>query len=583
MADSTVTLGADLAELRRALGTIPNQMDKEAAKMLANLEKAVRRAEKSVQKSAAVMDKAMKERMTSIRQGSTAVFGGIVGDVEDVGKAILALGPVAGGAAAALLAMGGSAIGIGVATAAVVGLVASSDDLIARLDEIGRADVISPEQTAQLDTARDGLESVKDIAAESALVLAAEFGPAIEKGTQLLVGIGIKGREALESITKHVDLLTFGLDVLTGGTISQAKLAMQALGIESTDLGKAAVDLVESVADEGAAYIAAGAAARDLAEDKKTVTGATRGQTDAIRDLEAALRQVQAIEEAHTPRAVGIEAMFAEIDAVNALALAHKTSAEIQGAAYLALQAIAADGERQAQEIQAAELERIAGQQAAAAQATANAAAFMASTETMAAKLVEIRRAAILALAEIGAQSSADLAGGIADLAGALADSGKLNEKAAMTAYKIAKAAGLTQVAISTAIAIAKAMELGPIFGPIAAVGAAAAGAAQAVAIQSTPPPSFFAGGGPLEARHPDATTAILHRGERVQPAASVRRDDRGDMRASMSGAAAPAPVQIQIMYGGRALDTVVSSEAQRPGSALRQATGTPRLGQRTR
>ena len=51
MADSTVTMGADLSALRRELGQIPNLTDANAQKMLAKLERAVRSAEKAAKAS----------------------------------------------------------------------------------------------------------------------------------------------------------------------------------------------------------------------------------------------------------------------------------------------------------------------------------------------------------------------------------------------------------------------------------------------------------------------------------------------------------------------------------------------------
>jgi len=636
VADSTVSISADLSALRRELAQIPNLTDENAQKMLAKLERSVRAAEKAARASTKATSKALQQAAKDANKAESAVgeFGGqlarlggmtdLFGEggtaVTRIGDAFELLSSPVGVAVAGVVAFTGALSGAVVA-------IQSVDESTERLRELGYASQLTGTQLVEVGAAASALDAVEAAALRLGQTFAASAAPGVESmatsTANLLASLdpmaAAVGRytgslahgvswmtafvevmgEATGDIPIYADMLSFGTAPLFAmiGAFDQVTPRAVANTQATREMGEAAQKaaalndkLVYSLDDQKAALQALGlietdaegAAREAAARDAKA--RAVQGEAAAQRELADALRTIQGITDQATPALEGIELTYAKIDAVNALAMAHVHSADVQAAAQTALQALVAQGEQQAAEIYAAEVERAAGLREAQAQAQAASAAYVAWADTAAAQLVEIRAQAVGAIAELGMGTAGDLAGGVADLANALADSGKLNEKAAVQAYKIAKGAGLAQVAISTAVAAAKALELGPIFGPIAAGAAVAAGAAQAVAIQSTPPPSFFVGGGPLEAaRHPDATAAILHRGERVQPAASARRDDRGDMRAAMSGTAAPAPMTIQVMYGGRALDTVVSSESQRPGSALRKATGTPRLGARTR
>lgn len=635
MADSTVTIGADLSALRRELGQIPNLTDENAQKMLAKLERAVRSAEKAARASTKATSKALQQAAKDANRAESAVgeFGGqlarlggmtdLFGEggtaVTRIGDAFELLSSPVGVAVAGVVAFTGALSG---AVVAIKGV----DEATERLRELGYQSQLTGSDLAVVGEAAHALDAVEASALRLGQTFATTSAPGVEQmatsvanllgsldpvaagvgrmTSSLAIGVSTTiafvqtMKEAGDRVSWYAGMLSLGtaplfemigaLDEVIPRAVANTQ-ATREMGEAAGNAARSSGELAEALDEQRQMLQALGLIETDAeglareAAAREAAARAAAAQAEAQRALADALREIQSIGDAATPALEGLEATFAQIDAIEALAAAHANNAEIQSAAYRALQALALQGEAQAQEIHAAELERAAELTAARERAIEATRAYVAFAETAAAELTQIRSDAIRALADIGLQASADLAGGISDLASALADSGRLNEKAAMAAYKIAKTAGLTQVGISTAVAIAKALELGPLLGPIAAGAAFAAGTAQAVAIQSTPPPQFFTGGAPMAAQHPDATAAILHRGERVQPAASVRREDRGDMRATMTGTAEPAPVQIQIMYGGRALDTVVSSEAQRPGSALRKATGTPRLGQRTR
>ena len=80
---------------------------------------------------------------------------------------------------------------------------------------------------------------------------------------------------------------------------------------------------------------------------------------------------------------------------------------------------------------------------------------------------------------------------GVSQLSGTLANAlAEDNKKAAMALFRTSQAAALGNVAMNTGVAIVRTLaELGPIAGPVAAIGIGALGAAQAAAIASQAPP----------------------------------------------------------------------------------------------
>ena len=636
MADSTVTIGADLSALRRELGQIPNLTDDNAQKMLAKLERAVRSAEKAARASTKATSKALQTAAKDAKKAESAVgeFGGqlarlggmtdLFGEggtaVTRIGDAFELLSSPVGVAVAGVVAFTGALSG---AIVAIKGV----DEATERLRELGYQSQLTGADLAIVGEAANALDAVEASALRLGQTFAVTSAPGVGQmatsvanllgsldplvasagrmTSSLAIGVSttIAFVEVMKEAGDRVDtlsgMLSFGVAPMLemagalDEVIPRAVANTQATREMGEAAGKAAAQnekLTYSLDDQRKALQALGiietdeeGAAREAAA-REAVARAAAAQAEAQRSVADALREIQGIQDAATPALEGIELTYQQIDALDAHAAAHAHNVEVLNEIDEARRAVLAQNEAQAQEIHQAEIRRAQERAALLIAEAAAASGFVEQATEMAAALSDMREQAVHDIAIMLGDSVDSVLTSVSDLSSAMAYSGQLTERAALAAYKVAKASGMAQVAISTAVAVAKALELGPILAPLAIGAAVAAGAAQAVAIQSTPPPQFFAGGGVMEAaRHPDATAAILHRGERVQPAASVRRDDRGDMRASMSGASDPAPVQIQIMYGGRALDTVVSSEAQRPGSALRKATGTPRLGQRTR
>jgi len=147
--------------------------------------------------------------------------------------------------------------------------------------------------------------------------------------------------------------------------------------------------------------------------------------------------------------------------------------------------------------------------------------------------------------------------GGISDSLGAVASlsttlSDKLaedNKKAALALFRTSQAAGLSQVAVNTAVAITKALaELGPIAGPIAGVGLGLAGAAQAAIIAAQPPPAHM--GDPLAPDERQVSGRRVLATEAVLDSATTRRMGGEDgLRQAMRGGGGGQPVQVNLTY----------------------------------
>ena len=167
------------------------------------------------------------------------------------------------------------------------------------------------------------------------------------------------------------------------------------------------------------------------------------------------------------------------------------------------------------------------------------------------------------------------VAGAVGDLAGVVA---QRNTDAALEAYRVQQALGLTQVVINTAAAITRALaELGPVAGGIASAGIVATGAAQAAIIASAPPPAHVgervvgnAFGRSSPGRLSDEQDRRLLTGERVLSRSEAAAMDR--------------PVEIRVVQQLRhkAVDEMLYRNARTAGSRTRQTLGR-RPGHRSR
>ena len=638
MADAVVSISADLTALKRSLADLPNLSGEAAQQTLINVEKVVRKAETAAKSAAKAISKANAtasvesvRKFEDIKRGAEKVFGGIIGDAADVATAIEAIG-LAGSAAAGI---GAAGLAITALIGASVSAIKSFDETEAALTALGATSGTTATQLAAISEASTALDSLSASALQAKQAFAAasaegtgQLAASVVTLTPLIVDLGaFVGRVAgdlargvavtqafAEVMYEAGNQTNFLVDALSLGSapainmaraldevIPRAVANVQAgrdLAVANTDAAMATDALTKSLDSQLQMQIALGTiedpaagAAREKADAEalgRAKAAAAKQQADAAASLASSIKEAAAIEVAanNDLKASALETSFAQIDALDALSVAAMGNAELTAQIAAARTAIFERAEREQSDLLGAEQERYA--EAAAlreadvaateAWATDTAAVYAGLAADLKVQASQIIKQSALSIAD----GSAILAGGISELSATIAENGNLSEAAARRAYKVSKSAGVAQVAINTAVAISAALaQLGPIAGAIAAVGITASGAAQIAAIAATPPPAFFAGGSSM--RQPDASIGILHRGETVQTAASTRRDDRGSTRAANSGRAAPAPIQVQFLAGGRVVDEVMQEESARPGSGLRKAIGTPRYGQRAR
>jgi hypothetical protein len=138
-----------------------------------------------------------------------------------------------------------------------------------------------------------------------------------------------------------------------------------------------------------------------------------------------------------------------------------------------------------------------------------------------------------------------------AELSGMLAEKlGKDNKKAALTMFRISKAAGLASIAISTAVGISKTIEeygMTPI-GIAASVGVGLLGAAQAATVAATPAPAHM--GDPLAPDERRVSGRRVLATEAVLDSATTRRMGGEDgLRQALRGGGSSQPVQVNLTY----------------------------------
>jgi hypothetical protein len=597
MADATVTLSADLSQLRRELAKIPNLSGDAAQSALVKLEKAVVSAEKAAKRSttaikrqAAQQAREYEQSFERIKTGSEKVFGGIVGDVVDVGRAIETLG-VAGSAVAGL----GLAVGaVGALGLAAVDAIRDVDEMQDRLAELGVVSSLTAEDLSAVEAAARSLDTLEGVGIRIREGFAGAAAPGIREVSQAMLA----GSDVAEGLGAALGRMT--TSALRGAQVVVA--AYEVFGDVLRDLGPAALvpgvafgtfaSRLDEVVDAAVDNVRAGAEVQaSLATTGEVVdktADKTRKYATATREMARALAEIQKIQDAAQSdvKIDPVSALMAEVDALDALGSAWQRSAEVQAAVAAAKSELLARGERESQAAFEAEQERIdqldTERQATMAQLEQMATEGSALAARVAEAGEDVVRNIVVGMADTFDDLAGGLAGGISDLAGALAESGQLGKEAAMKAFRVSQAAALAQIAIDTTAGAVKAVaQLGPIAGAIAAAGVTASGIAAGIQVANTPPPQFFAGG--MVTAAPDAIPAVLHSGEVVQTAASVRRETGGDVRSRNSGAAQPPATYIQNIVDGRVVSQVIGNEAKRPGSTVRATVGTGIYGQRRR
>lgn len=218
MADFALNIIADIEQYKRKIMEIGGITEDQATKMALAFGRqqtrmqmnAYRAALKAAQASGKAWEDAGKKTDALVRIGEKTI-GGVVGDIQDIGESLAALGPA--GAIAV-----GSVVGIGVAAAGasllvgglVVGfveLVRSADEAVKRIEELEGQELISQEQTDQVKRANAAFDAVSIVIDSFIAKVVADFGPTIEWAAIKLLNMGEKALNAFDSFTKGKDLI----------------------------------------------------------------------------------------------------------------------------------------------------------------------------------------------------------------------------------------------------------------------------------------------------------------------------------------------------------------------------------------
>ena len=535
MAETTRTVSllfqAELDQFKRQMAEIPNISDKQAKQAARRIETALNRAEKSA-KRAARESKQAADKMGSAFKNAGEQAGDFDSAIKAVGAAVGVANPELEQAAILAGDLAGGFEGIvriGGAAVRVLGPVAAV---------VGALGLAYTKLKGDVDAANEAMEASAQ--------QATEVQRSYERLQAGLAQIDLKKSLALGEITQE--------------EFEAAQAALQAGDLFApflADLRKQEKELKQRRA----------AIAREIAENTE------RFFTPGPGGLGSQLRQTEALIEANLKKQEALRARVAEVSADIGAGAAGRPAADADAAA-------AAEARRAAMD---AALEVIREEEAEARRIREESAQEQFERLT---KIRERQKAEALRIAqEQAAQEAAIQAatldtanavtGALTDLAGVVA---QRNTDAALEAYRVQQALGLTQVVINTAAAITRALaELGPVAGGIASAGIVATGAAQAAIIASAPPPAHVgervvgnAFGRSSPGRLSDEQDRRLLTGERV-----LSRSE---------AAAVERPVEIRVIQQLRhkAVDEMLYRNARTAGSRTRQTLGR-RPGHRSR
>lgn len=296
MATEDITLAIKLDDVKNALRQLPSltakeftAMEKVASKTLRQIDKeavkAIKDAEKAAEKAQAALEKAAEEQMQSVQRVGDMFTGGLMGDLEDVTKAF---GPVG---LAAIAAAGGimtAVTAVGALGTAIVAIQDKAEDTIDRLEELGKADLVTEEQRKNVDLAKAAFESMDLAIGKLAINLADNFSPDIQQAARNITTLTDRIDSFLYSIRDRSLLEELAVSfVVVRDTVADVQFPLEVLAKAFGMLQEATTGSRGAFGDWGYAQIEARKAAAAAA------TGIDR-QRDSLEDLSLEGQQAQA-------------------------------------------------------------------------------------------------------------------------------------------------------------------------------------------------------------------------------------------------------------------------------------------------
>jgi hypothetical protein len=389
MADTTlsISLEADIRDLKAALAEMPEVGKKEATEMVNAITKQYRKATREAKKAAKANHVAFEKSFDATKdtaERTASLIGGVAGDISDsildLGTRIADMGETIGGVGGvATMAAGGVgafSFAVGFATKAIFEMVDSAEEAQERLAQISGAATLSPEAEASLERYRQTMLGVEASTLSTKVELMAFIAEGLEPVSAAFLGLTGGVGDFLDAARQARDLTTSWVNV-------QNTMAVATLGLSEvfdialrTGLGSGWSDALADATDKG----------REL--------------SDQLEDMEEVPRR-------------GTKAMEEQRDMLVALGLAEDDSAEA---------------------IRAREEAQRAAEQAAKKAAAADQALAQVIKASTAANLSELEKVELAYQERIIAIEAAEQAGADADLASAARASAEADRLRAVTA-----------------------------------------------------------------------------------------------------------------------------------------------------
>lgn len=265
-----IGLRVRMQQVEASLQQLPGWTRREARKAASAMEREWKRIPAAARRAAREAEREMSERMRLIRQVSANTLGDVVNDLGDVGELAAALGPAGLAAAAGLAAIGGAAVGIGLAARAMYDLASGADEIIRRLDEQ------NPAMARAIGLTQQHRQAAADLALEN------------QQLTDALQGLqAVLGAELADDFIRLVRLTTASVLAFSEAATEAERMA-------------AAIGRIASAADRASGGALSGGAQGALAG----VLG-----FDAVSLLGGTARSVSQAEELLSPELARVEAL----------------------------------------------------------------------------------------------------------------------------------------------------------------------------------------------------------------------------------------------------------------------------------
>jgi hypothetical protein len=571
-ADGTINLKADISELRKALQSIEGITAKEARAMAKELEKGFIKAEKAAKKAAtgskqgwSKMSKEIDKSTRSLKDNVDAagdadsVMMGLGGALDLVNPALGDMARTAGDALAGVEALGKGAmfsnpIFIALAvTAAAVGAAyvylkeqeetaaeaakehkrvrdALHDSFLQGEERLKQLRFQVQEQEGAFSEMDAAMERAENQARSAFAPTLSKLNDELEKQTKIWDDLGVeygKSREATGAAQDAFEKQKKVVIEVNNAIAHQGKLQREMETLLKRQ-AKNTIDYSDAVHETTVAAEEASEAEAAMSEARRAAEKAAQDATKATKDQEKALNALnKAAEKASKKAAKEHEDAWAQAQA-----------------------AVEANNEKTRQR---------------EAEADAKAAAQKVATINTSLDLIG------------SLQSTAS------ELSTRLAEEGSEEaKKAAIIAFNVAKAAGIGEIAIHTAVAAMRAYaDLPPPANVIASASYVALGAVNAGLVAAQPPPSFHSGG--MIGGAPDERLVTARAGEGVLTPQGVNAiGGPAGLAAANRGSAAPMQITVVQQYKHRAFGAFVQEDLKLSNSPLRQAiVGNVRVGHR--